>query len=147
MFNEIRPLGSFDSYKYVVVLSEYEGKLLLSRHRRRTTWETQGGHIEPGETPMDAAKRELYEESGAADFDIRAVFDYRAGDRVAGQPERAATGVVFFARIRALGPMPDSEMAEVCTFDSLPENVTYPGITPHLFAEALRMGLFTDLSH
>ena len=39
-------------YKYVVVLSRYQGKLLLSQHRDRNTWETQGGHIEPGETPV-----------------------------------------------------------------------------------------------
>lgn len=61
-------LGSLETYKYVVVLSEYNGKILLSRHKDRTTWETQGGHIEDGETPLDAAKRELYEESGAIDF-------------------------------------------------------------------------------
>ena len=45
-------------YKYVVVLSRYQGKLLLSQHRDRNTWETQGGHIEPGETPEEAARRE-----------------------------------------------------------------------------------------
>ena len=63
-------LGSLQQYKYVVVLSEYQGKILLSRHKNRTTWETQGGHIEPGEQPLDAAKRELYEESGAMDYEI-----------------------------------------------------------------------------
>ena len=30
--------------------------------------------------------------------------------------------------------MPESEMAEVCLFDGLPENLTYPGITPELYA-------------
>ena len=38
-------------YKYVVVFSRYQGRLLLSRHKERRTWETQGGHVEPGETP------------------------------------------------------------------------------------------------
>lgn len=71
-------LGSLETYKYVVVLSEYNGKILLSRHKDRTTWETQGGHIEDGETPLDAAKRELYEKSGAIDFDIEPLCDYRA---------------------------------------------------------------------
>lgn len=30
-------LGSLQSYKYVVVLSEYQGRILLSRHRARST--------------------------------------------------------------------------------------------------------------
>lgn len=142
MFCEIKPLNSYAKYKYVVILSEFEGKLLLSRHRRRDTWETQGGHIEPGETPMDAARRELYEESGATGYDITPLFDYRTIN------ERGDTaGVIFFAKIRTLSPMPDSEMADVRQFDGLPENVTYPDITPYLYAEARRMGLFTNLSH
>ena len=138
MTHEIKPLGSYTSYKYVVVLSEYQGRLLLSRHRSRSTWETQGGHIEPGETPIVAAKRELFEESGAVDFSIEPLFDYAAGE-----PENFSTGVVFYARIRALAPLPESEMAEVRAFDTLPENVTYPLITPHLFREAQKIGLFT----
>ena len=42
-------LEELTSPKYVVVFTRYRGKLLLSRHRQRDTWETQGGHIEPGE--------------------------------------------------------------------------------------------------
>lgn len=61
-------LGSLKNYKFVVVLSRYDGRVLLSRHRERSTWETQGGHIEQGEAPMDAAKRELYEESVQRNF-------------------------------------------------------------------------------
>lgn len=144
--SEVRPLGSYERYKYVVVLSEYQGRLLLSRHKARDTWETQGGHIEPGEDALTAAKRELYEESGATKFDIEPLFDYAAGDIASCNPEKFAAGVVFFARIRKLDPLPDSEMAEVRSFDDLPENVTYPHITPHLYVEALRRGLFTDRS-
>ena len=128
MISEICPLGTRAPYKYVVVASRYQGKILLSRHRNRTTWETQGGHIEPGESPLDAARRELYEESGAVDFDIRPVFDYWAGDETG-----SASGVVFLAEIRKLGPIPDSEMAEVRCFGKLPDNVTYPAITPRIF--------------
>lgn len=123
-------LGSLETYKYVVVLSEYNGKILLSRHKDRTTWETQGGHIEDGETPLDAAKRELYEKSGAIDFDIEPLCDYRAWNEDTGH---GANGVVFKAIIRELGNIPESEMAEVQTFDSLPNELTYPAITPVLF--------------
>ena len=131
MICNTHPLGSLAPYKYVVVMSEYQGKILLSRHRDRTTWETQGGHIEPGETPLDAARRELYEESGAVDFDIWPVFDYWAEDEKTG-----ASGQVFAAEIRKLGPMPESEMAEVRAFADLPQNLTYPHVSPKAFAEA-----------
>ena len=120
--------GTLKEYKYVVILSEYQGKILLSQHKNRSTWETQGGHIEPGETPMEAARRELYEESGALEFVIRPLCDYWAG-----VPGDSANGMVFRANITKLGPLPESEMARVQTFDHLPENVTYPAITPVLF--------------
>ena len=119
--------------KYVVVFSRYQGKLLLSRHKDRDTWETQGGHIEPGESPEAAARRELWEESGAEDFSIEPLCMYWAEDRVGGKPYKGAWGAIFFADINTLGPIPESEMAEVKQFDTLPENVTYPHITPHLY--------------
>ena len=131
MMSQTYPVGMLETYKYVVVLSTCCGKIMLSRHRDRSTWETQGGHVEPGETPMEAAKRELYEESGAVDYDIAPLCDYRAWDETTG---KGATGMVFAAEIRKLGPMPESEMAEVRLFDALPENLTYPAITPVLFA-------------
>ena len=40
-------------------------------HKERDTWESPGGHIDEGETPLEAAERELYEETGAIDFDFK----------------------------------------------------------------------------
>ena len=131
MISKVYEVGALKTYKYVVILSTRCGKIMLSRHKQRTTWETQGGHVEPGETPMQAAERELYEESGALRYDIRALCDYWAGDEITGE---GATGMVFHAIIHELGPMPDSEMAKTRLFDALPENLTYPAITPELFA-------------
>ncbi|MGN0478217.1 MAG: NUDIX domain-containing protein [Hominenteromicrobium sp.] len=129
MQSKIYPYNTFSDRKYVVILSHMDGKILLSRHKARTTWETQGGHIEPGETALEAAKRELWEESGAAEFTIEPLCDYWAGE-----PDDWATGAVFRAEIKRLGELPESEMAETRLFDALPENVTYPAITPVLFA-------------
>ncbi len=123
----IYPPKSLKKYKYAVILSFYQGKLLLSRHKQRTTWETQGGHIEPGETPEEAAARELSEESGAVLFTLQPICDYAAGEG------ELLGGMVFAAVIEELGPMPESEMAEVCLFDTLPDHLTYPGITPILY--------------
>ncbi len=126
------PLYTLKEYRYVVVLSCYQGNILLSRHKARDTWETQGGHIEPGETPLDAARRELYEESGALEFDLRAFCDYRAENP---KTHCGANGVVFTAVIEKLGDIPESEMAEVRAFAQLPDALTYPAITPVLFAK------------
>ncbi len=133
MVSKVFPLETVPAYKYVVIFSRMDGRWLFSRHRARQTWETQGGHIEEGETPLMAARRELYEESGARTFDIRPVCDYWAGSR-----EGSDVGVVFLAEIETLGPLPESEMAEVRAFDALPEVLTYPGITAPLMAEIER---------
>jgi len=130
MTSKIYDVGSLKQYKYVVILSEYENKILLSRHKRRTTWETQGGHIEFGEQPIEAAKRELYEESGAIDYDLEPLCDYWAGEE---GTDNWANGMVFHAVIRKLADIPESEMAETKQFDDLPQNLTYPQITPVLF--------------
>lgn len=127
----IHPAGTLETYKYVVVCSRYQDKWLLSRHKKRDTWETQGGHIEPGETPMDAARRELYEESGAAEAEIIPVCDYYGYDSTG-----HANGMVFLALIHKLGELPESEMQETGLFDELPANLTYPKVTPRLMAEA-----------
>lgn len=130
-------LNELNEYKYVVILSAYQGKILLSRHRQRTTWETQGGHIEAGESPLEAARRELYEESGALEYEIEPLCDYWAGEEATGD---GAGGVVFTAVIHELGPMPESEMEETRKFDRLPEHLTYPHITPVLFERKRKAG-------
>lgn len=125
---ETYELNHLDSYKYVVIIAKYHGKWILCKHRRRDTWETAGGHIEFGETPLDAAKRELHEETGATSFDIRPIFDYWAGD-----DSSWANGMVFYADIKELGAMPESEMEKVECFETLPTNLTYKDITTKLF--------------
>ena len=133
----IHPPGALGAYRYVVMLSRMGGRMLMSRHRDRATWQNQGGHIEPGETPLAAARRELYEESGALEYDIAPAFDYRAGDE-----RSSASGRVFRAEVRALGPLPESEMAEVRLFDEMPRELTYPEAGPELYEHALRMRAF-----
>lgn len=125
------PLNYLPSYKYTVICSNYQGKWILSRHKMRSTWETQGGHIEAGETPLEGAKRELFEESGILDAGLYPVCDYWGFN-----PYRCSNGMVFLAVVHSIGALPESEMKEIKIFDVLPENLTYPQVSPVFFREA-----------
>ena len=48
----------------VAIFCRHDGEVLLIRHKRLGTWLPVGGEIEPGETPLEAARRELREETG-----------------------------------------------------------------------------------
>lgn len=47
-----------------VALRDAAGRVLLARHAEGNVWLLPGGSIEPGETPADAAVREMWEETG-----------------------------------------------------------------------------------
>lgn len=48
----------------VAVYARRGGQVLVIHHRRLKTWLPIGGELEPGESPLEAAARELREESG-----------------------------------------------------------------------------------
>jgi 8-oxo-dGTP pyrophosphatase MutT (NUDIX family) len=41
-----------------------DGKVLIARRIKPSIWSLPGGRVEPGETPAEAAVRELFEETG-----------------------------------------------------------------------------------
>lgn len=121
-------LGTLSSYSFVVIFARYMNKWLYCRAKARDTFETAGGHIEQNETPFEAAKRELFEETGAVKFEISPAFDYSVHT-----PTGYSNGQVYFAQIYELGIMPDYEMAEVKLFQIIPDKMRFPQILPVLY--------------
>lgn len=132
---EIHPLGTLPEpgLAFAVVVAFQNGRLVMVRHRDRDTWEIPGGHREPDEAIEATAHRELREETGAQRYRLEAVCDYAVE-----QEGRASHGRVFQADLERLGPLPDSEIAEVALFEHLPARLTYPAIQPLLLDEARR---------
>ena len=119
--------------KFAVIVARYHDKWVLCRHRKRATWEIPGGHRESGETIDETARRELWEETGAIKAAFLRVCVYNV--LCDGVP---SYGMLYYAEIFETGLLPaDSEIAEICLFDTLPENLTYPAIQPHLFRHIL----------
>src|SRR5437879_8842989 len=64
----------------VVVHDEQRGLLLLWRHRFITDswgWEIPAGRVDPGETPAEAAAREVLEETGWRAGPLRPLVSYQ----------------------------------------------------------------------
>ena len=122
------PLGSMKAYKYTVIFARYKDKWLYCRHKDRDVFETAGGRIEPGETTLEAAKREFFEETGAVKFDIEPAFDYAVHF-----PNSYNNGQVFLAQIHELGDIPDFEMSEIGLYNTIPEKMRLPKVLPVLY--------------
>ncbi len=63
--------GSLPELTYAVMMARGERGVVLVHSRFRQVWELPGGAIDPGESPRQAAIRELVEESGCVARDAR----------------------------------------------------------------------------
>ena len=120
--------------KFAVILSRTQGKLVFCKHKARTTYEIPGGHREPGETIQETAKRELREETGAVEFDMKQVGVYSVKTE-----ESETFGMLFVADIFSFEDI-HSEIESILITDDLVEQWTYPLIQPRLLEEAIRRG-------
>jgi 8-oxo-dGTP diphosphatase len=125
--------------KFAVIVSKSNGKWVFCKHKERDTYEVPGGHRENGETILEAAKRELFEETGAIVFDIKPVCVYSVtGKTRVNETGEESFGMLYYAEISAFEKELHSEMEQVLLLDELPGKWTYPQIQPLLIAEVQR---------
>lgn len=127
---EVKFFDSVDDekLKYAVIAGQYNGKWVFCKHKKRNTYEIPGGHREIGETILDAAKRELYEETGAIEFNIIPICVYKIDDY----------GMLYYANIKKFDTLPDFEMEQIYFMDTLPSNLTYRFIHQALFEKVTK---------
>jgi 8-oxo-dGTP diphosphatase len=120
-----------DQLVYVVLGARYGEKWIFVRHRERITWEMPAGHIEAGETPDEAAGRELFEETGAGEFHLQHICDYSVCVHI-----KLEYGRLYLAEIESRSESLAFEIDEIRLEDDLPASLTYPEVQKLLFSEA-----------
>jgi 8-oxo-dGTP diphosphatase len=101
-------------------ITDEDGRILCVRMNYATgAWTTPGGRVERGESPLDALKREVLEESG-----LDVVPEELVG--VYAKPYKDDIVLLFRARVVAHNPWhPNNEIAQIGYFgrDDLPESM------------------------
>lgn len=130
-----------DLLLYAIILAKYENKWIFCKHKLRSTYEVPGGKRHKGETMLDAAKRELHEETGASQFCIKPWLPYSVIECGI-----ESFGMIFYADVNKLGPLPNHEMESIFLFDTLPDikQWTYPTLQPAIIQKYIENQNLSD---
>ena len=122
--------------KFAVIITKSAGKWVFCKHKERSTYEVPGGHREEGEYIEETARRELYEETGATEYEIKPICAYSV-QKDSGQE---TFGMLYYAEVTSFEAELHSEIEQIILKSDLVENWTYPEIQPKLIEEAERLG-------
>ena len=132
--------------KFAVIITRHVDKWVFCKHRKRETYEVPGGHREPGEVIEETARRELYEETGALDYDLDPICVYSvASVDEKGMEGEETFGMLYVAEVRTFEEELHSEIEKIVLMEDLPHDWTYPDIQPYLIREAKRRVRRTSL--
>ena len=127
--------------EFAVIISKSNGKWVFCKHKERDTFEVPGGHRETCEKIEDTAVRELKEETGAVDFNIKpvCVYSVKGKTRVNENAAKESFGMLYAAEIFSFEEI-HSEIEKIVLSDDLIRQWTYPLIQPKLISEAKKRG-------
>lgn len=123
---------SFFKKKNVVIVAMVNDQLILVRHKTRITWELPGDYIEEHKNSEQTARRKLFEETGAVEFDLQHVCVYWVKNNPV-----TSYGDLYFAEVKKIKQLPESKIDEIRFAKEVPETLTYPKIHKKLYLRVM----------
>jgi 8-oxo-dGTP diphosphatase len=125
------PLSDIVKYniKYVSMFAQYEDKWVICHLKDTNKWDCPGGKIEEDENPIQAAMRELYEETGAVESDYIPLFIYCINS-----DKGLSYGIQYYCDIVEFEEIPDFEMDQIEFHKDIPfEKMKTPDVHKQLY--------------
>ena len=111
--------------KFAVIETKHQNKWVCCKNKNAGRyWEMPGGHREKNESILNAAQRELFEETGAIKYTFEPVCVYSV------TIEEETFGMLFFSEVQEFGNLPESEIEKIDFFDELPNELSFPDAYP-----------------
>jgi 8-oxo-dGTP pyrophosphatase MutT (NUDIX family) len=137
-FHKVLPFGSIpdEELTYSVIAARYRGRWVCVRLKGRKDWCFPGGGRENGESMEENACRELFEETGALDYEMYPLGIYGVNHLVKTpgeeRHERYSWGGLYAGEIHHFTAIPkEFEIAERRYFKEFPlDNARFPDIMP-----------------